>query len=122
MMDTFCSLIVRVISESRPWRSRASICTVTVKTAPEESLAHSTSMRRSGSSLSFAAFVQSVRWTLTPPPRVTKPKISSPGTGVQHLASLAIMSAEPATRTPAPSARRRFSGACSFDSGVRAAS
>ena len=37
MMETFCSLMVRVISDSRPWRSRASICTVTVKTAPEES-------------------------------------------------------------------------------------
>ena len=37
---------------------------------------------------SDSALVQSVRCTETPLPRVTKPMIGSPGTGVQHRASL----------------------------------
>ena len=44
-------------------------------------------MMRSGPCSREAALVQSVRCTLTPPPRVTKPMMLSPGTGVQHLAS-----------------------------------
>jgi hypothetical protein len=35
----------------------------------------------------------------TPRPRVTKPTISSPGTGVQHRASCTIMPLSPSTRT-----------------------
>ena len=45
-------------------------------------------------------FVQSARCTETPLPRVTKPTISSPGTGVQHFASLTRMSGAPRTSTP----------------------
>ena len=45
-----------------------------------------------------------------PDPRVTKPKMSSPGTGVQHFASLTSRSLAPITRIPqsiAPLLRRR---------------
>ena len=44
--------------------------------------------------------MQSVRCTLTVPPRVMKPRTSSPGTGVQQRASLAWTSSTPPTRTP----------------------
>ena len=37
----------------------------------------------------------------TPWPRLTKPTIESPGTGLQHLANFTRMSASPCTRTPA---------------------
>ena len=48
------------------------------------------------------------RCTETPLPRVTKPMIGSPGTGVQHLASLTQTSATPLTTTPgSPLAGRR---------------
>ena len=62
--------------------------------------AHSTSINRSGSSRSDFTFVQSARCTDTPLPRVTNPTISSPGTGVQHFASLTRMSGAPRTSTP----------------------
>ena len=46
---------------------------------------HSTSISRSRDSpASAVAFEQSSRCTETPRPRVTKPMIASPGTGVQH--------------------------------------
>ena len=48
----------------------------------------------------FAALTQSVRCTETPEPWVTKPMISSPGTGVQHLASLTSRSLAPTTSMP----------------------
>ena len=52
--------------------------------------------------------MQVLRCTDTPPPRVTKPRISSPGTGVQHLASLTQTSEAPLTTTPgSPAGRRR---------------
>ena len=38
--------------------------------------------------------------TETPEPRVMKPTISSPGTGVQHRASFTRMSGAPRTSTP----------------------
>ena len=47
-----------------------------------------------------AALAQSARWTDTPRPRVTKPMISSPGTGVQHRDSRTITSSSPSTCTP----------------------
>ena len=49
---------------------------------------------------SSLALVQSWRWTETPPPLVTKPRISSGGTGVQHFASLTHTSGAPLTTTP----------------------
>src|SRR6478736_9104291 len=48
-----------------------------------------------------AALVQSTRCTETAPPLVMNPRIESPGTGVQHLASLTWISLIPLTRTPA---------------------
>ena len=62
--------------------------------------AHVTSISRSGSRSSVCAFGQSVRWTETPCPRVTKPMISSPGTGVQHRPSRTQTSGSPRTMTP----------------------
>ena len=46
------------------------------------------------------ALVQSRRCTEIPSPRVTKPRISSPGTGVQHRASFTSTSVAPLTTTP----------------------
>ena len=52
---------------------------------PAASPSHSTSISRAAWSLiSDTALAQSARCTVTPRPRVTKPMISSPGTGVQH--------------------------------------
>ena len=51
--------------------------------------------------------MQSERCTLTPAPRVTNPTMSSPGTGVQHLASLTQMSSTPLTMTPGSPVRTR---------------
>src|SRR3954453_15104269 len=63
--------------------------------------AHSTSTTRSRwVALSARTFEQSVRCTETPSPRVTKPTIVSPGTGVQHFASLTHTSLAPFTTTP----------------------
>ena len=52
--------------------------------------------------------MQSVRCTETPLPRVTKPMIGSPGTGVQQRASLTHTSAVPTTTTPGSPVRRRM--------------
>ena len=62
--------------------------------------AHSTGTSRSEWVRSSAALVQSPRCTEAPPPLVTKPRISSGGTGVQHLASFTHTSGVPLTMTP----------------------
>ncbi len=62
--------------------------------------AHSTSIMRSGSARRESTLWQLAWWTETPAPRVTNPMISSPGTGVQHLASFTRMSGAPRTSTP----------------------
>ena len=62
----------------------------------------------SGWESSESAFVQSRRCTETPLPRVTKPRMSSPGTGVQQRASLTHTSAMPLTTTPGSPERRRL--------------
>src|ERR1700733_4328043 len=49
---------------------------------------------------------QLARWTETPWPWVTKPWISSPGTGVQHLERRTQTSATPSTSTPESLAER----------------
>ncbi len=51
---------------------------------------------------------QSVRWTETPEPRVTKPMMASPGTGVQQRANFTQTSGSPATMTPGSPASRLF--------------
>ena len=44
--------------------------------------------------------MQSVRWMETPRPRVTKPTISSPGTGLQHFESFTKQFSIPSTTMP----------------------
>src|ERR1700726_3725210 len=51
-------------------------------------------------------FTQLARWTETPWPCVTKPVISSPGTGVQHLDSRTQTSEAPSTSIPESDAVR----------------
>ena len=87
---------------------------------------HSTSISRAAcSAISDTALAQSARCTLTPRPRVTKPMISSPGTGVQQFARRTSTSSSPSTCTPTrdrpPSARARrgelmVAGSCSSSS------
>ena len=79
-------------SESRRLRSSASTWICTRNTLAADG-AHSTSISRSGWLSSDSALVQSARCTETPLPRVTKPMIGSPGTGVQQRASLTHTSA-----------------------------
>ena len=98
-MFTWCSESTRVTSESRPERSSASTWICTRKTLFDDG-AHSTSIIRSGSFSSDCTLWQFAWCTETPAPRVTKPTIWSPGTGVQHLASLTRMSGAPRTSTP----------------------
>src|ERR1700760_3006232 len=56
------------------------------------------------------ALTQSVRCTDTPWPRVTNPRILSPGTGVQQRASLTQTSLTPLTTTPGSCAVLRLRG------------
>ena len=73
---------------------------------------------------SDTALAQSARWTDTPRPRVTKPMISSPGTGVQQRESRTITSSRPSTCTPTVGLRcrrwrrgwRTVAGSCSSSS------
>ena len=57
---------------------------------------------------SDSALGQSVRCTETPCPRVTKPMISSPGTGVQHRPSRTSTSPSPRTTTPVSTSSARL--------------
>ena len=82
-MFTWFSESTPATSRSRRDRSSASTSTDTTNVAGW-SWSHSTSMKRWVCAESASAFAQSVRCTDTPRPRVTKPMISSPGTGVQH--------------------------------------
>ena len=74
---------------------------------------------------SDTALAQSARCTDTPRPRVTKPMISSPGTGVQQRDSRTITSSRPSTCTPDAAAwscrgwrgARTVVGSCSSRSG-----
>src|SRR6266571_7391387 len=100
-----------VMSDSSPVRSSASTWIAARKR--ELSLgAQRTCTTRSGwDEIRCLTFTQSVRCTDTPLPRVTKPAILSPGTGVQHLDSLAQTSAAPSTDTPeSPTAGRGTGG------------
>ena len=82
-------------------RSRASTTSEATK-VPRLSASHSTSMTRSVCSRTRAtALVQSVRCTVTPRPRVMKPMISSPGTGVQQRDRRTSICSWPSTWTRA---------------------
>ena len=74
------------MSDSSRCRSSASAWIATRNTDPGDT-DHATSTIRSARPRRSAAFVQSTRCTEMPPPRVTKPMMSSPGTGVQQRAS-----------------------------------
>ena len=70
---------------------------------------HSTSISRFAWPVARATpFAQSLRCIETPLPLVTKPIISSGGTGVQHLASLIMTSSTPSTTTPTSFSRFLF--------------
>jgi len=97
-MFTPCSVNDFEMAASRPGRSSHVTCTATGRTVLDSS-SQATSRRRAGSRSS--AFGQSRVWMTTPCPRLMKPMISSPGTGVQHFANFTRMSASPWTRTPA---------------------
>src|SRR5690606_39059695 len=96
----------RVTSESSRERSSAStwICTSNSVALP---CVHSTSTSRSGCVRRSSTLTQSERCTLTPCDFVTKPTMSSPGTGVQHFASLTHTSPMPLTMTPGSPVRTR---------------
>ena len=88
-------------SRSRFMRSSASTCTSTLyDTVADGAVSHSTSMMRSGSVIRSFAFGQSARCTDTPRPRVTKPMIWSPGTGLQHFERRTSTSLRPFTTMP----------------------
>ncbi len=93
----------------QPVRSSASTWIATRNTDADDG-AHSTSTIRSGSAAS-----ERRRWCSRcgaprrRSPRVTKPRIASPGTGVQQRASLTQTSLAPLTTTPgSPAGRRRL--------------
>src|SRR6185436_12209112 len=81
-MFTPCSVNVFEMAASSPGRSVQVTWTATGRSVFDSS-SHETSTRRAGSRSS--AFGQSRVWMTTPCPRLMKPTMSSPGTGVQHL-------------------------------------
>ena len=106
-MSTPMSPRAAVTSRSSRGRSSASICTQTGK-VPVCWTPHSTSTMRSAPRAPM--LVQSARCTETPRPTVTKPTMSSPGTGAQQRASRTHMSSRPSTMIPLPSGRSRGGG------------
>ena len=112
-MLTFTSASVLVMSDSSRARSSASTWIVTRNTDAD--------VRSQVTSTSRGLLLRRRRrWCsppgapTPPPPLVMNPRISSPGTGVQHRASLTWMSLMPLTSTPrppSPPVRRRPSTA-----------
>ena len=84
-MFTWFSDSTRVTSYSRDLRSSASTW-ISTRNREDRVGAHATSLTRSSPSGTTFMFAQSLRCTEIPEPRVTKPTISSGGTGVQHRA------------------------------------
>src|SRR5262249_45790031 len=91
------ALIAFDIAASRPGRSTQVTSTRTGRGVPFPS-SHWTSIRRCGSVSS--TFAQSCACTVTPRPRVMKPAMASPGSGLQHLPNRTRTSSTPDTRTP----------------------
>ena len=90
-----------VTSRSRFMRSSASMNTSTLNDVPLDGApSHDTSMMRSGWFIRSWAFGQSARCTDTPRPRVTNPRMSSPGTGLQQRERRTSTSSMPFTTTP----------------------
>ena len=98
-----------VLATSDSSRARSSAFTsIDATNMPVMSVSHSTSISRSPlPPASDTALAQSARCTDTPRPRVTKPMISSPGTGVQQRDSRTITSSRPSTCTPIAGRSRR---------------
>src|SRR6202035_5603083 len=90
----------RVTSDRSLVRSRASTWMATRKTEASLGAQWTGTMRSIWVSDRCSRLTQLARWTETPWPWVTKPWISSPGTGVQHLDSLTQTSATPSTSMP----------------------
>ena len=99
-MLTCWSDSTRVTSESSRLRSSASTWSCTRKTRRRRSAPTRPRSSAPAGDSRDSALVQSARCTDTPLPRVTKPMIGSPGTGVQQRASLTQTSAVPSTTTP----------------------
>src|ERR1022692_750444 len=99
-MFTCCSEIDLVMSESNPVRSSASTWMAARKRELSRGAQCTLTIRSGSDWIRCSMLTQSVRCTDTPLPLVTKPVILSPGTGVQHLDSLAQTSAAPSTLTP----------------------
>ena len=93
------SPMAMVTSLSRPMRSVAST-TISTRNSVAPEVSHATSIMRSGWAMSPATFGQVARWTETPRPRVMKPTMSSPATGLQQCARWTSRSASPLTTTP----------------------
>ena len=96
----WCSPITLVTSERIPVRSSPSTASATMNELVAVG-AQATSTSRSGWWRRSEALVQSIRCTETPFSRVTNPRISSPGTGMQQRASFTHTLASPCTTTPA---------------------
>ena len=108
MIFTLASERTVETSPSSLVRSNAFTSIDATKVPPRLS-SHSTSINRFACPEAKATpLAQSLRWMETPLPRVTKPIISSGGTGVQHLASLIITSSTPSTTTPTSLSRFLF--------------
>ena len=89
-------------SASIPIRSDARISSVDLNVS-FTLLAQVAFTHRSGSSprrRAFTTLAQSHLWIDTPNPRVIKPMISSPGSGLQHRANLIKQPSSPSTITP----------------------
>ena len=96
-----CSDRMTATSRSRFMRSSASRNTSTLNDVFfGKSFSQATSMMRSGVCLRSCAFGQSARCTDTPRPRVTNPRMSSPGTGLQQRDRRTSTSSTPFTTTP----------------------
>lgn len=96
-------LRVMLMSAKRLLRSLAKMSIVDLKLSLVAFWAHSAlthSSRLEVSSKAFSTLMQSRLWMETPLPRVTKPMISSPGRGLQHLANLTKQPSSPSTMTP----------------------
>src|SRR5207253_968147 len=89
-----------VISERSPGRSLPMYTAMRTGRLPGSSTSHSTSINRSRSRTLLATVRQSRACTVSPRPRVMKPTIGSPGSGLQHRANRTSRSSTPRIRTP----------------------
>ena len=101
------------ISTNRPTLLRA-VIRISVRyltSSPAAADCHSAGIRRIRSSSGrLMMFTQSVLWIVMPRPLVTKPTISSPGTGAQHMEKRTARSWTPRTTIPFPDFRTDISG------------